>query len=287
MRLISFIAIFLILTTACTRKSPFNGYSLTYSGIHYKLHKIGETDRKVKVDDYITADFTYATLGDSIFFEGRRKVKIAKPEHKAGIEACFLMLREDESATFILSADDFFERTLETTLPSFLKAGDFIKIRIDLIDLQTNEQFEDEKMAFLKWIEDFGDYEKEILRQYLKNEKLPVQPGDSGYYKVMVENGNGKCIELGDTIVINYSGKFLNGKYFDSTKERNQPLQFVYGTEWQVIDGIEKGLASMCEGEKAWLIFPSELAFGTKGSSTGIIPPFTSLIFEVEVLKVN
>ena len=102
----------------------------------------------------------------------------------------------------------------------------------------------------------------------------------------MLQEGVGKLIEPGDTITINYEGKFLNGKFFDSTIKRNQPFQFVYGTEWQVIKGLEEALSLMYEGEKSLFIFPSELAFGSEGSSTGIIPPYTSLIFEVEILEV-
>ena len=84
----------------------------------------------------------------------------------------------------------------------------------------------------------------------------------------------------------NFSIKF-DGKYFDSTIRRNQSFQFVYGTEWQVIKGLEEAIGMMHEGEKSLFIVPSELAFGPAGSSTGIIPPYTSLIFEVELLKVS
>jgi FKBP-type peptidyl-prolyl cis-trans isomerase len=53
----------------------------------------------------------------------------------------------------------------------------------------------------------------------------------------------------------------------------------------QVIGGLEEAIGRMREGEKALIILPSELAWGEKGSSTGIIPPFTSVIYELELLK--
>jgi len=61
----------------------------------------------------------------------------------------------------------------------------------------------------------------------------------------------------------------------------------VYGTEWQVIKGLEEAIGLMREGEKSLFILPSELGFGNQGSSSQVIPPFTSLIFEVEILKVS
>lgn len=284
------LAVFIIIATfliSCTRKSPFPGYSLTRSGIHYKLNSFGESEKGAHPGDFIIIDIAYYTMDDSLFFEGRRKIKLDKSENKSGIESCFLMMKEQENASFIISADDFFERTLETSLPHFLNEGDLMKISVDLIEVQTQNEFDNEKQAFLSWIEDFGDYEKTILQQYLQSSELPVQPSSSGIYHLTIKEGSGKCIEQGDTITINYEGKFLNGKFFDSTVKRRQPFQFVFGTEWQVIKGMENGLARMCEGEKAILILPSEMAFGTDGSSTGIVPPFTSLIYEVEILKVN
>jgi FKBP-type peptidyl-prolyl cis-trans isomerase len=172
-------------------------------------------------------------------------------------------------------------------MPVFINSEDKLKIKISIIDIQTEDEFEKEKQAFLNWIDDFGEYEKVILHQYLNEEKINVKPYPSGLIYLPVKPGNNIKIETGDTITINYEGRFLNGKFFDSTIRLNQPFQFVFGTEWQVIKGLEEGLANMSEGEKAIFILPSELAFGQSGSSTGIIPPFTSLIFEVEIVSVK
>ncbi len=154
-------------------------------------------------------------------------------------------------------------------------------------NIQTREDYEQEKEAFLTWIEDFGDYEKVVLKQFIGSEKPGISPLPSGIYYVNLRPGKGKKVELGDTLTINYEGRFLNGRFFDSTVKRHQPFQFVYGTEWQVIKGLEEAIGMMREGERSLFILPSELGFGNTGSSTGVIPPFTSLIFEVEILKVS
>lgn len=272
---------------ACTHKSPYPGFSKGKQGIYYQLHSIGESSRKAGYGDYITADIQYLTMEDSVFFTGRRKLQLQKTRTKGSIDQCFIMLREDEKATFILSADVFFVETLETSLPEFLPSGSKFKVTIDIIEIQTEKEYKKEKEAFLNWIEDFGEYEKVILQQFLAEEKIPVQPSASGLFHLMIKEGTGEKITLGDTVTVNYEGKFLNGKFFDSTIRRNQPFQFIYGTEWQVIKGLEEAIGMMREGEKSLFILPSELAFGTEGSSTGIVPPFTSLIFEVEIIAVN
>ena len=69
--------------------------------------------------------------------------------------------------------------------------------------------------------------------------------------------------------------------------ETQRGFQFVYGQKWQVIPGLEEAIGMMYPGERALFIIPSNLAFGQGGSSTGIVPAFTSVIFEVEIVEVN
>ncbi len=276
-----------IILSSCHKSSEYKGYSVHKSGFDYQLIKIGDDSAKCKYTDYVTANITYKTLSDSVFFKGRRKFQISQPDYPGAIDECFTMLGKDDSASFIIPANNFFKKTLSTNLPVFLKDDDKIKINVALDDLQTLQQYNNEKIAFLNWIEDFGDYEKTILKQYLIESKFKIKPLPTGMYYLVVKTGNHKPVNMGDTVVVHYEGRFLNGKFFDSTRQRKDPFQFVYGQQWQVVKGMEEAIGLMHEGEKALFIMPSELAFGQSGSSTGIIPAFTSLIFEVELVSVK
>jgi len=288
MKILSFLPllIMLVILAGCGRYSKYPGYKKADHGIYYQLHAIGEDTAKAYPGDYITVNLTYLTLQDSAFFRGTRKFQVTKPAYDGAIDECFSMLAEEESATFIISADDFFSRTLQARRPGFIDPGSPMKVRVEMIEIQKEKEYLKEKEAFLSWIKDFGDYEKVILQQFIREEKLSVNPLPSGIYYLNMRPGTGKKVEQGDTVTVNYEGRFLNGKFFDSTVKRNQPFQFVYGTEWQVVKGLEEAIGMMKEGEKSLVILPSDLAFGSEGSSTGMIPPFTSLIFEVEILKV-
>ncbi len=286
-RIIHLVAIIILIISGCNWFSKYEGYRRTWSGIHYKLLAIGEDNQKPEIGDFLTIEIKYKTIRDSVFFNGKRRIQLIKPEFKGSIDECFAMLSKGDKAEFIIYAADFFEKTLQTNLPSFISRTDDMKVEINLIDFQTVEDYEKQKIAFMKWIEDFGDYEKEILTQYLQQQKLNIKPTASGLYYMRIEPGNGRKVKPGDTVTIDYEGRFLDGKFFDSTKKRKESFQFVYGTEWQVIKGLEEAIGMMEENEKALVILPSDLAFGPSGSSTGIIPPYTSLIFEVEVKKIN
>jgi FKBP-type peptidyl-prolyl cis-trans isomerase FkpA len=272
---------------ACNGNSPYARFSKGEDGIYYQLHKIGETSPKTQYGDYVTADIVYKTMQDSVFFYGRRKLQLTKSDYPGSIDECFTMISKGDSASFIISADQFFNKTLEISLPAFIKPLSKMKVTLNILDIQTQPEYEMEKEAFLRWIDDFGEYEKVVLQQFLRQEKLPVKPTASGMYYLRLKEGKGKKIEKGDTVTVNYEGKFLNGKFFDSTVRTKQPFQFVYGTEWQVVKGLEEAIGMMQEGDKALVILPSDMAFGREGSSTGIIPPYTSLIFDVEIVKVN
>ncbi len=276
-----------VLLAACWEHAKYPGYSRDKEGFYYKLFKIGDEGSKCAYNDIVTANIIYKTMKDSIIFKGRRKFQISKPDFTGSLDKCITLMGKDDSASFIISASNFFRKTLSSDIPSFIKPGEDMKIDLGIIDIQTPEEYAREKEAFLKWVEDFGEYEKTIIKQYLQESKLKIKPLQNGMYYLTLKKGNDKTVSIGDTVIVHFEGRFLNGKFFDSTRQRNEPFQFVYGQPWQVIKGMEDAIGMMHEGEKALFIMPSEVAFGENGSSTGIIPPFTSLIFEVELLSVN
>ena len=82
-------------------------------------------------------------------------------------------------------------------------------------------------------------------------------------------------------VSVHYTGTLLDGTVFDSSIERNEPIQFILGVG-QVIQGWDEGIQLMSKGEKGVLYIPYYLAYGDTGA--GIIPPFATLKFEVELI---
>ncbi len=101
-------------------------------------------------------------------------------------------------------------------------------------------------------------------------------------YKVLTK-GTGKMPTSANNVTVHYTGKLINGTVFDSSVERGQPANF--GVT-QVIAGWTEALQLMHEGDKWMLVIPSDLAYGERGAG-GQIPPHSTLIFEVELIKVN
>jgi FKBP-type peptidyl-prolyl cis-trans isomerase len=96
--------------------------------------------------------------------------------------------------------------------------------------------------------------------------------------------GEGESPSPGKTVVVHYTGKLENGTKFDSSLDRGQPFSFPIGMG-EVIEGWDEGVMTMKVGGKRRLIIPPHLGYGSQDKGT--IPPNSTLIFDVELLRVK
>jgi FKBP-type peptidyl-prolyl cis-trans isomerase len=159
---------------------------------------------------------------------------------------------------------------------------------VEILNVQSKEDFEKEETANQKVEEmktdSLKNAESGLREKYLKDNHIKETPLPSGLIYIPVVKGNGAQAEAGKTVKVQYTGKLLNGKIFDSSRETNQPEEFMLGRA-QVIKGWDEGIALMKVGGKATLIIPSSLGYAER--DMGRIPPYSTLVFDVELVEVK
>ncbi len=169
----------------------------------------------------------------------------------------------------LIAQDDVMESVTITRVGSKAKSFDAVKIF-------SSEQIRLEKEA-----------EKKAKESAEANKKLMegATITESGLGYIMVKEGSGVQAENGKTVSVHYTGKLTDGTKFDSSLDRNQPIEFVLG-QGRVIKGWDEGISYLKVGGKATFIIPSDLAYGERGAG-GVIPPNATLIFDVELVDVK
>jgi FKBP-type peptidyl-prolyl cis-trans isomerase FkpA len=131
--------------------------------------------------------------------------------------------------------------------------------------------------------------DESLIQDYLKKNNIKAFKTETGLYYTINQAGAGDKARAGQKITVNYTGKTMDGKVFDSNVDPQfshvEPFIFTLG-EGQVIKGWDEGLMLLNRGAKATLYIPSTLAYGDRGAG-GAIGPNEVLIFDVEVIYIG
>ena len=138
-------------------------------------------------------------------------------------------------------------------------------------------------------IADRKNKEKELELEKLSKEFNAqidkAEQTDSGLKYLITKSGTGAKPTSGQTVSVHYAGYLMNGEKFDSSFDRNQPIEFPVGAG-RVIKGWDEGIMLLNVGTKARLIIPPELGYGSRGAG-GVIPPNATLVFDVELVEIK
>lgn len=108
---------------------------------------------------------------------------------------------------------------------------------------------------------------------------------DSGLHYKIINKGDGAKATSGQTVAVHYKGMLADGKEFDSSYKRGNPIEFPIGMG-QVIAGWDEGIMMLNKGDKARFVIPSDLGYGEQGAG-GVIPPNATLVFDVELMDIK
>lgn len=127
--------------------------------------------------------------------------------------------------------------------------------------------------------------EREAKRAELDKLAAGFEETESGLRYQILQKGDGQKAEKGNMVSVHYKGQLPDGTVFDSSYKRNAPLDFQVGVG-QVIAGWDEGICLLNVGDKARLVIPSDLGYGSAGAG-GVIPADATLVFDVELMAIK
>lgn len=264
----------LIIITSCGNKQDV---VKTESGLSYVENKLGE-GREIKDGDLVLMHFVIWRVGDSTDMYSDWQNDSTKNEFKVGSS-----YESDQQMKYVVGSEQFVKGSDEgmigmkpggkrtMIIPASLAYGDqgfgpippntSIKIMMEVFEVK-------DPIVAKMW-----DVDSTLFKQTA-----------SGLQYAIIEQGSGPDVEQGKIASVHYSGFLFDGTKFDSSVERDEPLMLMVGMG-QVIPGWDEGLQLLKQGSKARFIIPPQLGYGER--DLGVIPPNSTLIFDVEVVEVK
>ncbi len=289
--------LFLLVSVACLNVAAQEKTG-NLKGVQYTIFTPNEGP-KIKVNDVITFNFIQKTDKDSVLMSSYQRgrpvqVQVTESKNIADLMGIFTLLGANDSVLAKVPTDSIFKNA-EAQRPPFLPKGSLLHFIIKVDSVQNLDQVIAAKKLEMAKME---SQEKDALNKYVAENNLNPQTTASGLKYIITQGSTNSKPQSGDTVLVNYIGRTLEGKVFDSSIEEEakkagleqpgrkyEPINVVLG-EGQVIRGWDEGLVLLNEGSKAKFIIPSSLGYGSAGAGADI-KPFSALVFDVELVKVK
>jgi FKBP-type peptidyl-prolyl cis-trans isomerase FkpA len=305
-----------ILFAATLGLAACNNYKKGPGGLMYTIHK-SEGKEKIKEGDIVKLNFIQKSEKDSMMnntydLEQPQVFPVAKKMYAGDMNDVLSLFGEGDSATFKLNLDTMAKYSGQ---PKPLGTKDTYMVFTVKVEKVLHKPAGEADSSFQRKAQEFfqKDYQATMerhktgedakVKKYIADNNLKTQTTASGLQYVITTPGGAQKPELGDTIMVNYTGKLTNKKsdgkdnVFDTSdikiaKESNKfnpaaqygPRAFTLG---RAIPGFDEGLKLIGKGGKITLIIPSKLAYGQSGMPQGGISPYTPLVFEVELADIK
>ncbi len=270
------IILFLAFVVFGCHSPDYPGYNFKY-GFHYKLSAIGSN--KIGESKILGITYSVFSLSKNELLNTKTWPVYLTPENSL-LDAFLERWNVGDSLTVILTNEKecrgMFSKYLPTD-PAYFP----LELSVNIKHAVESDQFESWYKRQLTNKQQLDEY---LLLLYLEKNGLAADSSYQGIYFESISEDVGEEIIAGEEVWLKYTGYFLDGHPFDMLDE-DEFFYYHKGVPDQLIDGLEIAIGRMKKGMKAKIVIPSHLAFGATGSSTGTVPPYTSVIYELEIKK--
>jgi FKBP-type peptidyl-prolyl cis-trans isomerase FkpA len=273
----------LALFAAAAMLTSCNKMETTESGAEYKIITHEEGSRMVAAGDILLLNLRLASeKSDSVIMESYSTNNPRYiPADEPVLKDVFALLSKGDSVEILVNADTLFAKSFGQEKPKFFAEGEKVRFYVTLVDVFNQQEMQQKQQQQMS---EFMMKDSMAVQQFLSAAQ-GVQTTASGLKYIVVKKTTGKQAAKGNKVSMLYKGTLLNGEVFDQNMDGSHPpFEFTLGLG-QVIPGWDEAVSLMKEGEEYKLVIPWRLAYGERGA--GPIPPFSSLVFDVKLVKVN
>jgi FKBP-type peptidyl-prolyl cis-trans isomerase FkpA len=290
-------SLLLFIVTSCSQFKKGEG------DLQYKII----TDNQgplIREGDFVAIKVIQKTEEDSVLFNSWTDDRSSfidqrKPMFKGDLYSALGLLSEGDSATFKINIDSMTQK-MNMPKPEYTKG----KYMVYVVKIEKVIPKGADEKAFNDNVQKYFTAQNDILKSkesgkisaYIASKGLKPEATASGLKYVVTKASTGPTATPGDTVVVDYTGSFVTGKVFDTSVKADaikakmpntdrpfEPIKVVVGMK-AAIDGFDEALQLFPAGTKVTVIIPSNLAYG-QGDQT--IPPYSPLIFDLDIIKVN
>lgn len=269
----------------CKQKNK-NEFTFNHQGFYYKLLSFEQLSKAKVSSNWCKISLQFTNQKDSVFWDSYNNYNDffvlnfdSSYSHNI-VSRAIKNFALGDSVSLLVKTKDFFDQQFHSNeIPFFSSADTVVKVNFKITGVVTPEGYENLKNSLAL-------REQNKIQDYFGSSYSMNQSLDSlGFYWIQAPKDTiGLNVAVGNTIVVDFEGAFLNGRFLEKS-----PIDFewIYGTKDQVLNGINYVITRLKVGQTAKIILPSHLAFGQQGSSNGLVPPFTPLVYKITLKEIK
>lgn len=244
-----------------------------------------------KLGDYVNLDFLMCTVdGDTVmnsFDVESLDMQYGEEFICKGFTEAMGMVPEGGTMRFVIPSELGFD---STGFDKYIKPYAALVVKMRMNDVMDQAEH-DAKQAKLEAEQEAEKQrllleESQLIDEYVKDNGITVEPTESGLYIIPVEKGEGNMAKSGDKVSVHYTLNNLKGELVESSYDYGEPMSFIIG-QGEMIPAIEEALLKMAPGAKVKLLSPSSQAFGEVEIDKALLPPYSPLLIELELVSIE
>jgi len=281
------ILLFVLFTFSCKEEPKMYAGFSKKNNFYYKLISLGEETKKTDSSQCLWIEASCKTLSDSAFWDTKHiNQTFFITQNSSAFLKNMYGFSVGDSLQYLFPTKEFFTQFFKSDVPFFCKNDSCIKFSAKIIRALRVEQFNKFNDSLNSISTEKENKELSQMQKYISKNCKKVTEFAPNAFMEITQTTKLDSVKKGKKIKLFYKGYFLDGALVDYTPH-NWAFEFVYGQEGQLVEGLQLALYKLKKGEKAKIILPSHLAFGKQGSSNGAVPPYTPLVYQIEIADVK